>query len=277
MCSVFGVVAGAVSAWAVEPKLGDIQDSRTTGQFFAGLKIDVDLIGDDLGDAKRMRVQPISAVDDTGRDLLDTDKNSRSSEFEEVEKGAGSSRRVSLEFKNPARKATTIKELKGRIDLFVPKNDPSSIAIFDDLKSAYGKPLESEVLKQNGIEFIAIDSIAYQADKKKQTAETTAKAKADGVSDDQIKMMIEMAMAFDSVDEKSLALRIKDPNNKLIDFELRRANGEKVRLSSTMTTDQQKIVSYEDAIPADAKLVLYVGTPKAMVVKNFSFNDVALP
>jgi hypothetical protein len=275
-CVVTGVFLVARPANAIEPKLGDIQDSRTTGQFFAGLKIDMDLVGDDVADAKRLRVQPLSAVDDTGRDLIDPEKLNNI-DYEEVEKGSGSSHRVSLEFKNPARKATTIKELKGRIELFVPKNDPSAIAIFDNLKNAYGRPLDSEVLKQNGIEFIAVDKAAYSADQKKQTDQAAAKAKAEGASDEQIKMMTELAADFDSVDENSLVLRVKDPNHKLIGFELRRANGEKIHLSSTMTTQDHKTVSFDDPVPADGRLVLYVGTAKAVVAKDFSFNDVALP
>src|SRR4051812_6356776 len=92
----------------VQMRLGDVKDSRTTGQFFAGLDIELKLSGDTLEDAKSMKVTLESATDDTGRNLIDSGKMREG--FEAV--GAFGRRNVvTLKLKNPARKAATVKEI----------------------------------------------------------------------------------------------------------------------------------------------------------------------
>src|SRR6202008_13065 len=49
---------------------GEIKDSRTTGSFFAGMEVELKLVGDVLVDAKGMRLNVDTAVDDTGRNLI---------------------------------------------------------------------------------------------------------------------------------------------------------------------------------------------------------------
>ena len=98
-----------------------MKDSRTTGQFFADPEVEVKLSGDALEDAQSRRVLLTSATDDTGRSLLE--KNKMSEDFDSFS-NFGHKNSITLKLKNPARKAATVKEIAGTLELFVPKLDP---------------------------------------------------------------------------------------------------------------------------------------------------------
>ena len=84
--------------------------------------------GDLLNDAKAFRVTLTKAVDDTGFDLLNSEKFGP--EFQRLE-GNGT---FKLKLKNPARKAVAIDELTGEAELFVPKKDPAATVVVDSFR-----------------------------------------------------------------------------------------------------------------------------------------------
>src|SRR4051812_40103635 len=106
----------------VQVALGDVKDTRTTGTFFAGLEIQLKVIGDALEDASSVRAVVKSCTDDTGRDLIDPEKNER--DFTKVHSGTNTT--LPLKLKNPARKSVSIPQLSGELELFVPKKDPAA-------------------------------------------------------------------------------------------------------------------------------------------------------
>jgi len=150
LISTIAIVASADAQ--VQTQLGDVKDSRTTGQFFGGLEVKIKLLGDSVADAESIRTVINTAVDDTGRDLVDHEK-----EQNKFVTRDGQSRQIwelNLNLKNPMRKATTIKELTGEADLFVPKNDPDSIVKVDDFQKQGGQPIASPALSAAGIAVI---------------------------------------------------------------------------------------------------------------------------
>jgi len=94
----------------VQVQFGDVQDSRTTGQFFSGIEVKIKLLGDSVADAESVRTVIKTAMDDTGRDLIDHEK--KENNFEKRNRQGGQNWELSLKLKNPARKANTIKELQ---------------------------------------------------------------------------------------------------------------------------------------------------------------------
>lgn len=120
----------------VQAQIAEVKDTRTTGEFFAELEVKFKLLGNAVADAQSIRVQVKTAVDDTGRDLLDPRK--MENQFARNERVDGQSRGLSLKFKNPSRKAATIRELTGEADLFVPKNDPNCVLIVNNFQKLGG-------------------------------------------------------------------------------------------------------------------------------------------
>ena len=73
-----------------------------------------------------------------------------------------------LKFKNPSRKAETIQELVGKLEFFLPDQDPASKIVVKNILSNSGKAVQSAALKAAGIEFSVLDKKAYDVHKKKE-------------------------------------------------------------------------------------------------------------
>ena len=265
---VFATVSNAA---AITPSIGEIKDSRTTGQFFAGLDLQLKLVGDEMGDVKGIRTQLSKAVDETGRDLINPEK--LRGDFEEFNPGGWQGNVVTLSLKNPARKAAVIKELKGEIELFMPAKDPNSIIRVPNFLANAGKPIQAPALKSAGVEFIALNKAEYDKIQAKKKEEAKAEAVKQGLPPE----AMDFFGGFMQVGDNDLSLEINDPNNKIVSYEIQDAKGNKISTQGSMSTGNTKVVSFGQPVPADAQLVIYVMTPAAVQVAALSFNDIALP
>ncbi len=90
-------------------------------------------------------------------------------------------------------------------------------------------------------------------------------------------MMGQMFGGFMSVNENDLVFKINDPNKKLVSYQLQDASGQKINNNGSMYTDNTKIINYSSPLSADAKLVIYVLTDKALVKVPLQMDAIALP
>ncbi len=157
-CCLAFIALYAQSAYAIDTAIGDVKDTRTTGKFFAGLEVELKLIGDEIDAIKGVRTNLTSVTDDTGKDLIDPEKVKK--EFEEFNQFGHGQNSVTLRLKNPSRKAAKISKLGGSLDLFLPSKDPQANVSVANLKSKLGKPLEDPALKAAGIELTVLDKAA---------------------------------------------------------------------------------------------------------------------
>jgi len=246
----------------VQTQLGDITDSRTTGQFFAGLEVDIKLMGDAVADAQSLQGNVKTAVDDTGRDLIDHENEKN--KFEKLNRNGGQGAQIKLKLKNPSRKAATIKELTGEAELYVPKNDPAAIVTVPDFQKIGGKKIESPALAAAGIELTTYT-------KEQQAAE---KAKGDDGGFGGI-------FGMGGGGANNINVRIKDPNLKLVDIEFQDPSGEKIKSNGWSASggpkETSKTFMFSNKLPDNAVLVVYLSTPKSMIVVPFTLTNVPLP
>ena len=259
------------TAGAITPSIGEIKDSRTTGEFFAGLDLELKLVGDDMADVKGIRTSITSAVDETGRDLVDPQKVK--TDFEEFNTSSYQKNSVTLSLKNPARKAAVIKELKGELQFFVPKKDPSSTVKVLKLKAQTGKAIPSSVLKTAGIEMTVLSKADHEKQQQKKQEEAKAEALKQGITD----MFDGMFGGFMDVGENDLVFMVKDPNKKLVNYEVVDASGKRIDNNGSMSTGEMKIVNYSQPLPDDATLMIYVMTPGSIQTAKLEFASIALP
>jgi len=261
----------------VQAQIGDVTDSRTTGQFFAGLDVKIKLLGDSVGDAVSMRTVIKTAVDDTGRDLLDREKTK--GEFEKRNEQSRQNCELTLKLKNPARKASSIKELTGEADLFVPGNDPNSIVKVDGFQKSGGQPVASPALSAAGIEITTYTK--EQADaakaKKKEDAKKDSKANLGAALSDAFGQMFTMGGG-----PNSITVHLKDPNDKVAGVEFQDESGRKIEgngwsSSGDKKTGETKTYNFQSKLPDTARLVVYIATEKSMVVVPFALKNVFLP
>lgn len=279
-------IAAPLSAQDLRVSAGTIEDRRTTGKFFAGLEVELKLTGDDLADAKASRVLVRKAVDETGLDLLPEEKKEP-----DFSTSGGSDLKVSL--KNPARGATMIKEISGSVELFTPSRDPAATVTIDRLPSRMDKPISMPALRNQKVELAVVSPKAHRANAAKRKAEfekEMAKNKAEmekemkGASAEEAKALeaiMGLAQAFsgmmDEVGDNDLILNVKDPDDKLMDVEVTRADGERISSNGSMSSGELRIMNFSEKLPADAKLRVFVKTKKALVSAPFSLSNVSLP
>jgi len=276
---------GNEQATDVRIQLGDVKDSRTTGMFFAKLEIELKLMGDDLDGAKGLRCTVTNAVDDTGRNLLkEAKKDWRCSEIYDNNPNQAV---VRVELKNPSRKAATVKELSGVIDVFRPSKDPASIVM---VKNVVGTPkiaVSHPSLSAAQIQMTVLSKAQYDADveAEKKAAEaktkgetTSASAKiGNAMADGMGKALAGMFGGGMMGGKNSVIMRINDPQSKLVKVEFLDADGKAIRGNGRSWSGDIHCYDFSEPLPQGAQLRINVATPKSMVKVPLMLKEIFLP
>jgi hypothetical protein len=275
---MFCLITALANAGDITVSVIEVRDSRTTGQFFAGLDLKVRAMGDLIADAKGLRIDVTKAVDDTGRDLLKKDDAKRT-EFAKTNENNAGQAEVEIKLKNPSRKASVIKELSGDITVFVPGKDPNALATIEAFMTMTGRPVTNKALKAARVELSVMTRKQFDEFKEQQKKEVKAK------EGEMVKEFGEaMAKALGSlfggmmeIGENSVILNITDPDSRVIEIEFIDAAGTPVRSGSSMKTGDLRVFEFDQPMPQNAKLKISMITPSAVTKSSFKISDIALP
>ena len=267
----------------IDVAVKQVNDRRTNGSFSL-LALTLDLPKVQSADVAASRVFIATAVDETGRNLVNEEAGEPQFEMNQrmfmrgAAAAAPSPAQISVQLKNPDRKATKVREVAGEIELYMPGKDPNSIADIAKFSTMSGKTLSHKALKANGVE-IAILSPAQVAAEKKKRAEAKKKEYEEmGYSgedlENALKDFIETLLG---VEENQLLVRIKDPNKRIQDINYVDAAGD-VKMVSLTDEDGLTLMSTWAGTPQpDWKMRVSMKTPKNVVRYAFAVNDVPLP
>lgn len=152
---LLGVGVSQAADLRVQPT--DIKDTRCGGKWGSSLDITFNLFGDDLEHGRAVRCNLTKAVDETGRELIETEKGkmhgmSRNGDFQPSNEELTDREQISVQLKNPSRKATVVTEISGEIEIYKPNNDPQCVLLVKDLAGKEKKPLSDPLLTDNKIE-----------------------------------------------------------------------------------------------------------------------------
>ena len=257
-----------------------VNDRRTSGKFFNELAITLELPKVKASDVAASRVLVSSAVDNTGKSLVDPEKAEPGLESNtglSMSDDAAALATVSLRLLNPERRATSVKEVRGEIELFMPGKDPNSVASIPKFLSFSGKPFTHKALKANGIEISLLSPAQVEAEKKRigdAKRKEYAAAGYEGESlDDAVKSSLEYTL---DLDEGELLFRIKDPNKRIQEINYL-AGTETKRVSMNDDEGFMKISAWGDKPQPDWGLRISMKTPKNTVRQPFALKDVPLP
>lgn len=273
---VFICLAASASANAIDVRVSvtEVSDRRSTGQFFNNLEVKLKLTGDDAAEIRGIKTSITAAIDDTRRNLLSSEKSG--SGFETMgESGAGPA--VTLTLKNPARKATVIKELSGELQLFIPGRDPAATVLVKDIKKSVGKPIANPALEKAGITVIVLTKKEYDQIRKEEEQKAKDTAGKQGLDQALLKAFEGLLGAFFEVGEHDLILKISDPSAKLIEVDVIDGKGTRISGQGSMKTGDLRILNYTEALPADAQLRIFLNTQKSVVSLPLKLIDIALP
>ena len=266
----------------VETVVRQVNDRRSNGHF-AQLAISVELPKILASEVTASRVLVTSAVDDSGRSLVDPEAQEPALELNqrgslEMQEGKPLPVAVSVTLKNPDRKATKVKEVQGAIELYMPSKDPNSVAEVPKFLSFSGKALKHKALAANGVEIALVSPAQVEAEKKKRAAAKQKEYAEMGFSGTELEDM--MKSFLDSIlgaEENDIYVRIKDPGNHIQHIQYVDGAGEVKHLSTRDDEGMTLVSTWAGKPQPDWKLRVSMTTEKNVVRYAFVLKDVALP
>jgi hypothetical protein len=185
---------------------------------------------------------------------------------------------LKLELRNPARKAKTVREVSGQVELFLPGRDPASVAKVDGFQSKMDRPAASPALKAAKAEVTVVSRKTYEAEKKKDAERRKKEAEGSGLGGAMVEAFSALFEGFmGAVEENDVLVKVDDPGKKVFDVEVVDSKGAKLDGGGSMTIGSFRILKFSEKVPADAGLKVYVLTPKSLVTTPFQLKNVALP
>ncbi len=257
-----------------------VHDRRTTS-FFSRLTVMLELSGVLASDVSAARVVVREAVDNKGNDLIASDAAEPA--FEPVRGAFGSDdskspAQVELNLLNPARDATTLKQIRGEIDLYMPDKDPNSVAVIPKFQSLYGKPISNKALKASDVSIAIIGPEQLEADKKKASKAKAEELKAEGTDQETIDWMIaDFEEYYVTPEEGEFVLKIDDPNARINEIAFLDGSGETQRVYARTQDGMTILATYGETPEANWGLKITLRTPKTIARHTFALSDVALP
>lgn len=271
-------------ATPIEVSIKQVNDRRTNGSF-ASLTIGLELPKISSRDVEASRVLIAAATDDSGRSLLDPEASEP--QLEPNFRGSMTGRddkvpppaTVNVTLKNPDRKAKTVKEVRGEIELYMPGKDPNSVAEIAKFMSSSGKPLTHKALKANGVEISLVSTAQLTAERKRLSdAKRKEYIEAGWTPGEDLDSMVKSySESLLTVEDSDILARIKDPNGRIQDIAYIDAAGELKRISTRTDEGFTYLTTWGEKPQPDWKLKVSMKTPKNLVRYSFALKDVALP
>ena len=292
-CGLTLLLLASVNFGQVKVAAGDVKDTRRSDGFFNKLEVQLKITGEGLKGARGIKVSVAKAQDDTGKNLIPDEK--RDKRFEEIDPSDENESKLDIELKSPERRAMTVQEIAGNLEIFSPQRDPRSIVIVPSFLKTTGKPIASPVLKAAGVEVTVWTKDIYDARKKaeeervkKEMDERAKKAEQSGKLEDAVELLGEslvkifggMFSSFADMEENDIAFNVKDPDSKLVSIEIEDEKGKAVERGGRMTIGGEPrtmIYSLKEKLPPTARIKLYVLTPRSVMTVPFKLTGVALP
>ncbi len=267
----------------VEVSVQQINDRRTNGSF-SHLSISLELPKIRSSEVEASRVLLAAATDDSGKNLLDPEASEPQLEPNMRGRMGGaetppSPASVRVMLANPDRKATTVKEVRGEIELYMPAKDPNSVAEMSKFLPSSGKPLSHKALKANGVEITLLTEKQIEAERKRIADAKRKEYKDAGWEDGESLegMLTNLLQSLLGLQESDLLLRIKDPNKRIQEIGYIDAAGEVKRFSTRDEEGLTYLSTWGDKPQPDWKLRISMKTAKNMVRHSFALKDLALP
>lgn len=291
-----GTLLGLLLSWnlavhaqsGVKVELDEVIDNRVTaGAWHGSLDFRVKLSGDSADKASAARILVKEARDDRGTVLSDG-KPTSPSDFTPRDYNSGM---LSFSVDTPPRAASSVK-VKGTVELFVPARDPNAIVTVTKALATLDKPLSSKALKAAKVSITPLSAAGYAEAKKARKlddakiAELRAEGKKQGVSEDEINMAIELAKAFEGLDDTPAEGTVilsgtKADFDRVFRVEILGADGKPIQTGNRSTStrgDKSTIMTIQpsEPLPPNASLQIFLLTDKSRVTSPFEMS-VPLP
>jgi hypothetical protein len=260
-----------------------VHDRRSDGSFFKRLEIDLELPDVPAADVAAARTVVTAAVDDTGRTLVPADSGKGPLQpIQQGRPGASGDKperaRVTLELKNPARKANVVASVTGEIELYMPGRDPNSVATISKFTAQEGKPLSDPALKANGIAITVMGKDQLEAEKKRLLEKLKQEAKKEGIKGEALAERIaDFSSEFLKPEEGDIVLKVQSPEGRIQRMVYVDPAGEEKPASTSEKQGFTVLSTWGEKPGPDWSLRVRMNTPKTLVRYSCALKDVPLP
>lgn len=219
-----------------------IREERVRGGAGApSCAVDVELAGTRRSEVEAARVTVRVAVDDLGTSLLPGGPAG----LEPIRAGDLDAPVVlPVPLKLASRRATSIREVSGEIELYVPSADPAATVTIPRFRAVDGKPLALPALAANGVELVIQPPL----------------------QDDP-----------QAVDPDAVVLKVSDPRSRILGFFFVDPEGTAWATNRERRGDLTVVTSQAEAPRPDWGLQVRLVTPSTLRRYRFSLRDVPLP
>jgi hypothetical protein len=247
----------------------------------------VKLSGATADKASAARVVVKDARDDRGTVLFDG-KPRGPSDFTPRDYNNGT---LQFSVDSPPRAASSVK-VKGTVELFVPERDPNAIVTISKALGSLDKPLSSKALKAAKVSITPLSAAGYAKAKQARKlddakiAELRAEGKKQGVPEEEINLAIELAKAFEGMDETPpegtvILSGTKADFDRVFRVEILGPDGKPIQTGNRSTStrgDESTIMTIQpsEPVPPNASLQIFLLTDKSRVTSPFEMS-VPLP
>jgi hypothetical protein len=185
---------------------------------------------------------------------------------------------VTVTLNSPERTATTIPDVSGDIELYMPSKDSNAVATIPKFMTQSGKMLSNRALKANGVEITLLSKSQLEAEKKKQAEKKRESYSKEGYEGESLEQAVASFLeSFFTPEANDVVVLLKDPNDRIQEIEYVGASGEPQRVIRREENGLIVLSTWGTAPGADTTLRVNLKTPKSMVKQSFALKDVKLP
>ena len=263
---------------AIQVSVGDVTDNRTTSAFNSECKVELRFTGDAAADAGTVRqVRLTDATDEVGRDLIpkEDDNNSMGGFDNSHSSGA---LKTEVKLRNPSRNATTIKVIKGEVELFSPTEANGGVLTITNILAHPAEPVQNPALTKYGIQVMYLTKESYEAKKKEVAAQQSAgDAAGQKLGEAFGSLFSGMFGGMMSNAKDSITLYVKDPDKRVISLKFTDAQGKALKTSQSWSSNEFRNTGLDAVPPADTRLVIQLATPESLKTCPFQVENIPLP
>ncbi|HEV2392835.1 MAG TPA: hypothetical protein VG146_10790 [Verrucomicrobiae bacterium] len=257
--------------------VGEVSDNRTTGAFNSECKIELKFTGDPAADAGSVRrVRVTEATDELGRDLIIKNEDELSSASFNSGHSSGALK-TDVKLRNPSRNATTIKIIKGEVELFNPTEANGGLLTIKNVLQHPAEPIRNPGLAKLGIQVMYLTKETYEAKKKEIDQKAAGDPAGQKLAEAFGGLFKGMFGGMMSDSKNSIQLYIQDPQKRVMDLKFIDGQGKPLKSRERWSSGDFNTTGLDAPPPQDTQLVIQLATPESVKSYPFVVENIPLP
>ena len=175
------------------------------------------------------------------------------------------------------RSATTIKIIKGEVELFNPTEANGGLLTIKNVLQHPAEPIRNPALAKLGIQVIYLTKEAYQAKKKELDQKAAGDPAGQKLAEAFGGLFKGMFGGMMSDSKNSIQLYIQDPQKRVMDLKFIDGQGKALKSRERWSSGDFNTTGLDAPPPPDTQLVIQLATPESVKSYPFVVENIPLP